>query len=113
MVSSYRSAIERTRTPASWQPMSPRTSIVPYLRRTPFLWVGAVLLVFGLVFGSIGVAISIEDARRVREEFDPKEMLIPDRVLGLSDLVPDAVKFKYLSQPLTASQLDDLVQIPR
>ena len=57
--------------------------------------------------------ISIEDARRVREEFDPKEMLIPDRVLGLSDLVPDAVKFKYLSQPLTASQLDDLVQIPR
>jgi NitT/TauT family transport system substrate-binding protein len=57
--------------------------------------------------------ISIEDARRVREEFDPKEMLIPDRVLGLSDLMPDAVKFKYLSQPLTASQLDDLVQIPR
>jgi NitT/TauT family transport system substrate-binding protein len=57
--------------------------------------------------------ISIEDARRVREEFDPKEMPIPDRVLGLSDLVPDAVKFKYLSQPLTASQLDDLVQIPK
>jgi NitT/TauT family transport system substrate-binding protein len=40
-------------------------------------------------------------------------MLIPDRVLGLNDLVPDAVKFKYLSQPLTASQLDDLVQIPK
>jgi NitT/TauT family transport system substrate-binding protein len=57
--------------------------------------------------------ISIEDARRIREEFDPKEMLIPDRVLGLTDLVPDAVKFKYLSQPLTANQLDDLVQIPK
>jgi NitT/TauT family transport system substrate-binding protein len=57
--------------------------------------------------------ISIEDAQRVREEFDPKEMLIPDRVLGLNDLVPDAVKFKYLSQPLTANQLDDLVQIPK
>jgi NitT/TauT family transport system substrate-binding protein len=57
--------------------------------------------------------ISIEDARRVREEFDPKEMLIPDRVLGLNALVPDAVKFKYLSQPLTANQLDDLVQIPK
>jgi len=57
--------------------------------------------------------ISIADARRVREEFDPKEMLIPDRVLGLNALVPDAVKFKYLSQPLTASQLDDLVQIPK
>jgi NitT/TauT family transport system substrate-binding protein len=57
--------------------------------------------------------ISIEDARRVREEFDPKEMLIPDRVLGLNALVPDAVKFKYLSQPLTANQLDDLLQIPK
>ena len=57
--------------------------------------------------------ISIDDARRVREEFDPKEMLTPDRVLGLNDLMPDAVKFKYLSQPLTASQLEDLVQIPK
>jgi NitT/TauT family transport system substrate-binding protein len=57
--------------------------------------------------------ISIDDARRVREEFDPKEMLTPDRVLGLNDLVPDAVKFKYLSQPLTASQLEDLMQIPK
>jgi NitT/TauT family transport system substrate-binding protein len=57
--------------------------------------------------------ISIEDARRVREEFDPKEMVIPDRVLGLADLMPDAVKFKYLAQPLTPSQLEDLVQIPK
>jgi NitT/TauT family transport system substrate-binding protein len=57
--------------------------------------------------------ISIEDARRVREEFDPKEMVIPGRVLGLADLMPDAVKFKYLAQPLTPSQLEDLVQIPK
>jgi NitT/TauT family transport system substrate-binding protein len=57
--------------------------------------------------------ISIEDARRVREEFDPKEMVIPDRVLGVADLMPDAVKFKYLAQPLTPSQLEDLVQIPK
>src|SRR5262249_5679538 len=34
--------------------------------------------------------IGIEDARRVREEFDPKEMVIPDRVVGLSDLMSDA-----------------------
>ena len=32
--------------------------------------------------------ITVEDARRIREEFDPKEMVIPDRVLGLADLVP-------------------------
>ena len=57
--------------------------------------------------------ISIEDARRVREEFDPKEMVIPDRVVGLSELMPDAVKFKYLSQPLTAKELEELVQIPK
>jgi Protein of unknown function (DUF3592) len=43
--------------------MSSRTSIVPYLRRTPLLWVGAFLLVFGLVFGTIGAAAGIEDAR--------------------------------------------------
>jgi len=55
--------------------------------------------------------IGIEDARRVREEFDPKEMVIPDRVVGLSELMPDAVKFKYLSQPLTAKELEELVQL--
>jgi len=57
--------------------------------------------------------LPIEDARRIREEFDPKEMVIPERVMGLRDLVPDAVKFKFISAPLTDAQLDELVQIPR
>jgi len=57
--------------------------------------------------------VPIEDARRIREEFDPKEMIIPDRVMGLSDLVPDAVKFKFISEPLTQAQLEELVRIPR
>jgi NitT/TauT family transport system substrate-binding protein len=56
--------------------------------------------------------ISIEDAQRIRDEFDPKEMVIPDRVVGLSDLMPDAIKFKFISQPLTEAQLKELVQIP-
>jgi len=56
--------------------------------------------------------ISFEDARRIVQEFDPKEMLIPDRVLGLADLMPDAVKFKFIPQPLTDAQLRELVQIP-
>jgi NitT/TauT family transport system substrate-binding protein len=56
--------------------------------------------------------ISVGDARRIREEFDPKEMLIPDRVLGIAQLMPDAVKFKFLAQPLTEAQLKELVQIP-
>jgi NitT/TauT family transport system substrate-binding protein len=57
--------------------------------------------------------VPVEDARRIRAEFDPKEMVIPDRVLGLSDLVPDAVRFKFIAQPLTQAQLEELVQIPR
>jgi NitT/TauT family transport system substrate-binding protein len=58
------------------------------------------------------VGIPFEDAKTIREEFDPKEMLIPDRVLGLGELVPEAIKFKFISQPLTQAQLAELVQIP-
>jgi hypothetical protein len=57
--------------------------------------------------------ISMEDARRIRDEFDPKDMVIPDRVVGLADLVADALKFKFLSQPLTELQLRELVQTPK
>ena len=57
--------------------------------------------------------VPVEDARRIRAEFDPKEMVIPDRVVGLADLVPDAVRFKFIAQPLTEAQLNELVQIPR
>ena len=56
--------------------------------------------------------ISLEDAQRIRDEFDPKEMLIPDHVMGLADLMPDAVRFKFIPQPLTEAQLTELVQIP-
>jgi NitT/TauT family transport system substrate-binding protein len=56
--------------------------------------------------------ISVEDAHRIREEFDPKEMLIADRVLGIAQLVPDAMKFKFIPQALTEEQLKELVQIP-
>ena len=56
--------------------------------------------------------ISLDDARRILEEFDPKEMLIPDRVVGLRDLMPDAIRFKFIAQPLTDAQLQELVQIP-
>jgi NitT/TauT family transport system substrate-binding protein len=57
-------------------------------------------------------SVSIDDARWIRREFDTKDMLQPDRVLGLDDLMADAVKFKYMAQPLTEAQLKDLVQIP-
>ena len=59
------------------------------------------------------VGIPFEDARRIRDEFDPKDMLAPDRVMGLADLMPDAVRFKFISQPLSDAQLKELVQIPQ
>src|SRR4029077_20300533 len=59
------------------------------------------------------VGIPFEDARRIRDEFDPKDMLAPDRVMGLADLMPDAVRFKFISQQLTDAQLKELVQIPQ
>jgi len=53
------------------------------------------------------VGIPLDDARRIRDEFDPKDMLAPDRVTGL------AIKFKFISKPLTDTQLKELVQIPQ
>jgi hypothetical protein len=40
-------------------------------------------------------------------------MLAPDRVIGLADLMPDAIKFKFIGKPLTDTQLKELVQIPQ
>jgi NitT/TauT family transport system substrate-binding protein len=57
--------------------------------------------------------ISMEDARHMRDEFEPKDMVVPDHVVGLADLVADALKFKFLSQPLTELQLRELAQIPK
>jgi hypothetical protein len=43
--------------------MASRSSILPYLLRTPLLWIGVLLVLPGLVFGTIGVAVAIQDAR--------------------------------------------------
>ena len=56
--------------------------------------------------------IAVEDVQRIRDEFDPKEMVIPDKVVGLSDLMADAIKFKFIGQALTEAELKELVQIP-
>lgn len=58
------------------------------------------------------VGVSEALARRVRDEFFPKSLLNPDEVKGLEMIVPDAVNLKYISQPLTADQLKQLIQIP-
>jgi NitT/TauT family transport system substrate-binding protein len=55
-------------------------------------------------------AISPVMARRVRDDFYPKEMLQLDRIMGLPELIEDAIAFKYLARPLTAAQIVELVQ---
>ncbi|HEY5034258.1 MAG TPA: DUF3592 domain-containing protein [Candidatus Dormibacteraeota bacterium] len=43
--------------------MRSRWSIITYLRRTPLLWIGAFLILPGLVFGAIGVGLAVQDLR--------------------------------------------------
>jgi len=46
-------------------------------------------------------------------DFFPKESMAPDRVVGMDHIVADAVKLKFIAAPLTAAQLQELVQIPK
>jgi NitT/TauT family transport system substrate-binding protein len=57
--------------------------------------------------------VSLDIARRIRGEFDPKEMVDPDRIEGLEDLIQESIRFKYISAPLTPTQIKELIQIPR
>ena len=54
--------------------------------------------------------ISPAMARRVRDEFYPKAMLQLERVMGLPELIEDAIAFKYLTGALTPAQVAELVQ---
>jgi NitT/TauT family transport system substrate-binding protein len=57
--------------------------------------------------------ISPAMARRVRDTFYPKAMLQLDRVMGLAELIEDAIAFKYVAQPLTPAQIAELLQTPK
>ena len=57
--------------------------------------------------------ISEPTAKRALAEFLPKDAVDPDRISGVDDVMTDAVAFKYISAPLTKTQLDDLIQIPQ
>ncbi|MGH6861505.1 MAG: ABC transporter substrate-binding protein [Phyllobacterium sp.] len=48
-------------------------------------------------------------AKRVRDEFYPKQNIQPDKVNGLDKLMVDAVTYKYLPAPLDDDQLKNLV----
>jgi NitT/TauT family transport system substrate-binding protein len=58
------------------------------------------------------VGISVETAKRTRDEFFPKAAIDPDRIVGLDTIVTDAVALKFTATPLTKEQLAELIQIP-
>jgi hypothetical protein len=43
----------------------------------------------------------------------PKEALQTDQVMGINDLMADAVTQKFLAAPLTPDQLKELIQIQK
>lgn len=58
------------------------------------------------------VGISVATAKRTRDGFFPKAAVDPDKVIGLEQIVQDAVALKFTTAPLTKEQLAELIQIP-
>ena len=56
--------------------------------------------------------ISLDLAKRVRDEFFPKSLVWPDKISGLDTLMQDGVTFKYLREPLSATQISEVIRIP-
>jgi NitT/TauT family transport system substrate-binding protein len=51
-------------------------------------------------------------AKRVRDEFFPKAIVDPDKIVGLDSLMEEAVNLKFIPTALTKAQTDELIQIP-
>jgi NitT/TauT family transport system substrate-binding protein len=51
-------------------------------------------------------------AKRVRDDYFPKSLVDPDAIKGIDGLMKEAVNLKFISEPLTQKQLDELIQIP-
>lgn len=56
--------------------------------------------------------ISEPTAKRVRDEFFPKSILLPDEIKGLDTQIPEAVTLKFINKPLTKEQQAELFQVP-
>ena len=48
----------------------------------------------------------------VRDDYYPKNNVLPDRIEGLEPLMADAVSFKYIAAPLSKDQLARLILVP-
>jgi NitT/TauT family transport system substrate-binding protein len=51
-------------------------------------------------------------AKRTRDEFFKWPAIDPDKIVGLDQIVKDAVELKFTEKPLTKEQLADLIHIP-
>jgi NitT/TauT family transport system substrate-binding protein len=50
-------------------------------------------------------------AKRVRDEFFPRTLVMPDEIKGLDQLMADAIELKFISAPLSKEKIADLVQL--
>ncbi|MBV9462263.1 MAG: ABC transporter substrate-binding protein, partial [Bradyrhizobium sp.] len=48
--------------------------------------------------------------KRVRE-FIPKESMLPDRIMGMDEIVSDAIKQRFIAKPLTAEEIAEFLRI--
>jgi len=51
-------------------------------------------------------------AKRIRDDYFPKSVLSPDKIVGVDLIMLEAVDLKFIPAPLTKEQLAELVQIP-
>jgi NitT/TauT family transport system substrate-binding protein len=51
-------------------------------------------------------------AKMVRDDYYPKNNVLPDRIEGIAPLMTDAVAFKYIAAPLSQDQLARLLLVP-
>ena len=49
---------------------------------------------------------------KVRDEYFPKATLWPDEIRGLDLVLSDALKNKFITRPLTAAEIKEMIQIP-
>jgi NitT/TauT family transport system substrate-binding protein len=59
-------------------------------------------------YGKVSERLAI----RIRDEFLPKPALQPDRVMGIDQVMRDAIEYKFLAAPLTQQQLAEAIQVP-
>ena len=58
------------------------------------------------------LGITIEKAKRTRDDFFAGKAIDPDVITGLDQIVKDAVELKFTATELTKAQLAELIQIP-